>query len=222
MDLSSYVKYLALAAALVGTFLYPHYKHTKAKFFIWIIWYSLLTEVVGAHYYNWFQVPNSKIVYNLFTLVSITFYLWWFRSLLTSAKRRLIVTYFMVLFWLTNILNAIFLSNVLYQDTKYAFVVGVIFLVITICYFFIEMFDKEIVLKIRESMYFWFALGVILFYATFLPFYVTTSFFAKDIASIVPLRIAVFTLNLVMNGCFIIGFLKAKKSANEYPLNESK
>ena len=221
-NLASYVKYLALATALVGTFLYPHYKDTKAKYFIWIIWYGVITEFVGEHYYKWFDQHNSQIIYNLYTLVSITFFLWWFRTLLTSTKRKAFVKYFIFVFWIVNIVNAISLLNVLYQSTRYAYVIGVIFLVITICYFFIEMFNKEVVLKIRDSMYFWFALGVLLFFATFLPFYVTTFFFAKDAISIVPLYVAVFTLNFVMNTCFVIGFLKAKNSAKEHPLTKNK
>ena len=222
MDLGSYVKYLVLVAALVGTFLYPHYRETKAKYFLWIIWYGFITEIVGNYYYSWLDVPNSKIIYNLYTLVSITFFLWWFRSLLTSTKRKKIVKYFLLVFWISNVVNGILLYNVLYQSTKYAFVIGVIFLVITICYFFIEMFNKEVVLKIRDSIYFWFALGVLLFFATFLPFFVTTNFLASQADSYVHLGIAVFTLNIVMNGCFIIGFLKAKHSANEHPLIETK
>lgn len=218
--LGNYVKYLILAAAIVGTIMYPHYKHSKVKYFIFIIWYGVFTEFVGAHYYKWFDQPNSKIVFNLYTLVSITFFLWWFGSLLTNKRRRTTIKYFIVVFWIANVLNAIFLLNVLYQSTKYAFVVGVILLVITICYFFIEMFNKEVVLNIRNSIYFWFALGVLLFFATFLPFYVTTNFFNQNIQSLVPLGVAVFVLNIIMNGCFIVGFTKARKSAMEYPLKQ--
>lgn len=218
--IGSYSKYLALAAALVGTYLYHHIKGTKAKYVVWIIWYGVLTEFVGVYYYSWFERPNA-IVYNIYTLVSITFFLWWFRSLLSSNKRKQIVKYFIGVFWVTNIVNAKLLDNVLYQGTNYAFVVGVILLVITICYFFIEMFNKEIVLNIRDSMYFWFALGVMLFYATFLPFYVTTNFFARNEESFRILGLAVFILNFIMNCCFIFGFTKAKVSADHYPLNES-
>ena len=217
--IGSYSKYLALAAALVGTFLYPHLKGTKAKYVVWMIWYSVLTEFVGEYYYFWFNRPNT-ILYNLYTLVSITFFLWWFRGLLSSNKRKKLVKYFIGVFWVANLINAILLNNVLYQPTNYAFVIGVIFLVITICYFFIEMFNKEVVLNIRDSIYFWFALGVLLFYATFLPFYVTTNFFARSAESFKILGVAVFMLNVIMNCCFILGFMKAKVSADQHTLNQ--
>ena len=214
-------KYLVLAAALVGTFLYTHYKSSKAKYFIWIVWFGFIMDLFGQYYYSWFNQHNSQIVYNIYVLVAITFFLWWFRSLLISKKRKEIVKYFIILFIISNMVNALFLLNVLYQPTTYAYVIGVIFLVITVCYYFIEMFNKEVVLKLRDSMYFWFALGVLSFFATFLPFYITATFFAQSAQTMLPLGVTVFILNVIMNGCFIIGFFKAKHSAKQHPLNQS-
>lgn len=214
-NLRDYSQYLALVVGLLGLFKYQYIKHTKAKYFLYLIWYSIFTEFLGEHFYSFFKLPNY-IVFNFYTLIQITFYLLLFRSFLKILPRKNLIKYFILAFIIFNIIEALSIHNIFEENTTFSFALGVIFLVTSICYYFIELFNSEVVLKIRNSIYFWFALGVILFYATFLPFFIATQFFIQG--DIVPLSLVTFILNFIMYLCFVIGLLNAKHSANEHPI----
>lgn len=213
--LREYSQYLGLAVAIFGILKYQYIKNSKAKYFLFSIWYAVFTELLGKYFYSIFGSQNF-IVFNVYTLVQITFYLWWFRLLLKTPHRKKIVKYFIIIFLMFNVIEVVFIHNAFQENTTFSFALGVIFLVTTICYFFIEIFNSEAVLRIRSSAYFWFSLGVILFFATFLPFFMATQFFLQG--DIVPLSLVTFILNLIMYVCFAIGFFKAKLSANEHPI----
>jgi len=215
-DLRLYSKYLVLAVAIFGTIRYSDIRDTKAKYFLFAIWYIVFTEFLASNFYKLFGLYNYP-VYALFTFLQITFYLWWFRSLLESEKRQKIVVYFIYVYILFCIINAIFIQDVLIESSTYAFAVGLIFLVVTICYYYIEIFKSDLVLRIRSSIYFWFSLGVLLFHATFMPFYFANKFFL--FGDVKLLSIVSFFLCFIMYTCFMIGFIVAKKSAKQHPLN---
>lgn len=215
-ELRLYSKYLVLAVAVLGTFKYKDIADTKAKYFLFSIWYIVITEFVGANFYHWFGKLNYP-VYALYTFVQITFYLWWYRSLLLSVNRRKMIGVFIAVYGVFCIINAIFIQDILIETSNYTFALGVIFLVTTICFYFIEVFNSEKVLKIRSSIYFWFSLGLLLFYATYLPFYFASKFFL--FGDVRLYSVVNFFLCAIMYSCFAIGFFKAKQSAKEHKLD---
>jgi len=214
-ELRSYSKYLVLAIAILGSIKYKDLDGTKAKYFLFSIWYIVITEFVGHYFYSWFNLLNY-VVYNIYTLVQITFFLLWYRSLLESLKRRKVVLIFALIYISFWIINAIFFQNIIYESVRNSFTLGVIFLVTSICYYLVEVFNSERVLSIRRSVYFWFSFGILLFFATYLPFYYANKFFL--FGDVRLLSLVNFILCVVMYLSFGVGILNAKHSANEHKL----
>ncbi|MEM6722195.1 MAG: hypothetical protein AAF611_22905 [Bacteroidota bacterium] len=201
-------EYLALAVFVYGCYTYSSYANTKAKYFIYSILYAVVTEFFGGYYYKLFGMKNYP-VFNTYTIVQLTFFLWWFRLMLNSKNRRKIVFLFIILYWIFSIWNIIFGQDFLLAFQSYTYGVGTVFLLITICFYFVETFSRDSMLRITDSTIFWFTLGILLFYATYMPFMFASKLFLnvdKWIYSLV-----LFSLNIIMYSCYTIGFYKSYK-----------
>jgi len=208
-ELRLYSKYLALVVAIVGLYKYNDYAHTKAKYFLFSVWYIVFTEFLGTYFYKWFGMVNYS-VYNTYMLVQLSFYLWWIRTLIESRFKRKIIAIFLTIFVITHLVDDIFIHSFLYESSNYGYTAGVIFVVITICLYLIEQFNSEKVLTITNSKYFWFLLGILIFNATYLPFKIAIKYFL--FGDIRPLSAVNFALCVILYSCFLVGFLKAKPS----------
>lgn len=205
-------KYLALVVLIFGLYSYKSYSNSKAKYFIYSILFSVVTEFFGSVFTKIFDHVNFA-VYNVYTIIQITFFLWWFQLLLESKNRKKIVKIFILLYWIFSIWNIFYGQSFLLGFQSYTYGIGVIFLLIAICFYFIETFSKDIILNITDSTIFWFVLGILLFYGTFMPFMFASELFLnvdKWIYSLV-----LFSLNFIMYSCYAIGFYKSYKRTKE-------
>ncbi|WP_420573773.1 hypothetical protein [Kordia sp.] len=211
-DIRFLSKYLALVVLIYGLYNYKNYANTKAKYFIFSILYAVLTEFFGSNFHKWFGIVNYP-VYNVFIIVQLSFYLWWFQTLLESLSRKKIVRLSIFIYLTFSLLNIIYWQDFFLGYQTYTYGIGVILVLLSICFYFIETFNKDTILSITDSVLFWFALGVLLFYGTFMPFMFASKLFLtidKWIYSLV-----VFVLNVIMYSCFAVGFYKSYKNIKE-------
>jgi hypothetical protein len=214
-ELRSFTGYLALATLIYGCISYKNYSKTNAKYFIYCILFSVIVEFVslyfesfGKWYSSIFGNTNFPIA-NIFTIVQISFFLWWIRLILNSRNRKRIVGLLLIAYLLFAVLNTMYGQMFMTGLQTYTYAVGVIFLLIAISFYFVESFNKETMLRITDSIKFWFILGVLLFYGTFMPFYFAFHVFLKGDQRI--LSLVLFVLNAIMYICFSIGFYKSNK-----------
>lgn len=214
-ELRSFTGYLALATLIYGCITYRNYSNTNAKYFIYCILYSVITEFVslyfkffGTWYSNIFGDTNYPIA-NIFTIVQISFFLWWIRLILNSRSRKKVIVFLLVGYLIFATLNTMYGQDFMIGLQTYTYAVGVIFLLIAISFYFIESFNKETMLRITDSIKLWFILGVLLFYGTFMPFFFAFNVFLKGDQRI--LSLVLFVLNAIMYACFSIGFYKSNK-----------
>jgi hypothetical protein len=77
----------------------------------------------------------------------------------------------------------------------------------------VEIFNSDRVLYYKKSIYFWFVLGILIFHVPYMPFMLAVKLFIKgDIQGLYS--VVLFTLNLLMYSCFIIGFIWSEKRFN--------
>jgi len=217
-ELRSFTGYLALATLIYGCIAYRNYSNTNAKYFIYCILFSVITEFVslyftsfGTWYSDIFGDTNLPIA-NIFTIVQISFFLWWIRSILNSKNRKQVASFLFIGYLVFATLNTVYGQDFMTGLQTYTYAVGVIFLLVVISFYFIESFNKETMLRITDSIRFWFILGVLLFYGTFMPFYFAFHVFLKGDQRI--LSLVLFVLNAIMYACFSIGFYKSYKNTN--------
>lgn len=211
-DLRFCIIYLALLSSLVGFRFYHKLPNNKAKFVLYIIVFSFLTEFIGKYFTSWTGLINFP-VYNIYMLASFSAYILLLYALLQKLACKRIAISFLITFYFFYFFNLYYFQ---YQnDTVFtnSFALGVIFVLLLSCCYFVEIFNSEKILNFKKSIYFWFILGILLFHVPFLPFMLAIKWFLiKNDESIFSL--VLFILNLLMNSCFIIGFLWSEKRYN--------
>ncbi len=210
-DIRFLSKYLALVVLIYGLYNYKNYSKSKAKYFIFFILFAVVTEFFGSVFYKLFNHVNF-VVYNVFTIVQLTLFLWWYQLILNSKRRKNILRLCMIIYLIFAICNCFIWENILVANQIYTFILGVLFVIVAISFYFIESFNKETILNITDSIYFWFSLGVLLFYGTFMPFMISVKLFLVGGQSV--LGIVTFILNIIMYLCFAIGFYKSRNKNN--------
>jgi hypothetical protein len=218
-ELRSFTGYLALATLIFGCIAYKNYSRTNAKYFVYSILFSVVIEFTslyfksfGDFYSNIFGQTNYPIA-NIFTIVQITFFLWWIRFILNSKDRKRVVGALIIIYLVLALLNTIYGQFFMTGLQTYTYAIGVIFLLIAIGFYFVESFNKETIFNVTDSIQFWFILGVLLFYGTFMPFMFAFELFLQGDQRIFSL--VLFFLNFIMYSCFIVGFYKTYKIQNQ-------
>ncbi len=211
-NLRFYVIYITIAATIVGLFYYKKLPNKKAKSLLALIFISFLSEFIGRYFYPWFGLKNY-IVINLYILIALSSYIILLGALLKNKLNKRISSVLLLLANVSFIINMIYLQDIFSEMLGYFYAFGTTSVLILSSLYFVEMFNSNKVLHYRKSIYFWYVLGILLFYVPFLPFLVASKMFLfKDLGSL--FSIVLFVLNLLMYGSFIIGFIWSQKKYN--------
>ncbi|MFD2940371.1 hypothetical protein [Flavobacterium notoginsengisoli] len=210
--LRSYIIYLALLSGIVGLFSLPKLPGNKAKFLVLLIWFSIITEIVGYYFTQWTGLLNYY-VYNFYMFASFSAYILLLRALLTKQNNRIASIVFLTLFIITYCLNLLYFKNDMNRSFTYSFAIGVLLVLILSCLYLIEIFNSEKILNFKKSVFFWYVLGILVFHVPFTPFMLAINWFLiKQDESIFSL--VLFILNFLAHSCFIIGFIWSEKKYN--------
>ncbi|KQS53589.1 hypothetical protein CLV50_2004 [Flavobacterium lindanitolerans] len=211
-DLRFYCIYLALLAGIVGLLFYNKLPGNKAKSLLGMIFFSVLTEFVGSNLTRWTGWINYG-VYNFYMLVSLSYYLLLLKYLLVQRSHRRLVDVFLAVFILFYFANFIFIQKNISETFTYSFTLGVLFVLLMSCLYLVEIFNSKKILNFSKSVFFWFILGVLLLHVPYLPFMLAIKWFLIESNESVY-SLVLFILNVLMYGCFIIGFIWSEKKYN--------
>ncbi|RZJ53790.1 MAG: hypothetical protein EOO44_07295 [Flavobacterium sp.] len=210
--LRSYIVYLALLSGTVGLLHLHKLPSNKAKFLLLLIWFSVLTEVVGYYFTQWTGLLNYY-VYNFYMFVTFVAYIVLLRSLLQKITNRISAALFLILFIVSFFLNILYFKEDINHSFTYSFAIGVILVMLLSCLYLVEIFNSDKILNFKKSVFFWYILGILVFHVPFLPFMLAINWFLiKQDESVFSL--VLFILNFLAHGCFIIGFVWSEKKYN--------
>ena len=209
-NLSLYIIYLALLSAIPGIFFYFKLPNNKAKSILFFIWIAFIIDFIGLHCT---KLTIKYPIYNLYILISFSYYIILLKLLLTKIKNKKIALSFIVVFIGIYFINILFIQNNLTTTFTNVFAIGVIMILFLSCLYLLEIFSSEKILNFKKSIYFWFILGVLAFHVPFLPYMMAIHFFLIDNNNTI-FNFVLFILNLLMHSCFLIGFICSEKKYN--------
>ncbi|WP_416442948.1 hypothetical protein ACH3O9_18520 [Leeuwenhoekiella sp. A16] len=212
-ELSSYSQYLELIAAVIGIIKYNHFKHTKLKYVLFFLCYVALNEFFAGMCYPVLGIPNY-IPYNIYYLVHFAFFLWWYSSLMFTRSRRNILLILLLIYTIFWLIDAIFIQNFSYEFLNNSYTLGAVLITVAACFYFIEMLNRDVVMHITSSPYFWVSFGLLVYCVTYLPFEVAITFMVKENLAI--WSVVLFIINSLQYCCFAIAFIKTHKSYTEH------
>lgn len=216
-ELGSYSQYLELIAAAIGIVKYKEFKNFHFKYVLFFLVYVVLNEFLAGVSYQFFGLSNV-LLYNIYVLIHFAFFLAWYHSLLQVQHRKNIVKAFFIGYLILWFLDAFMIEDFVTQYTAYSFSVGTLFLIITVAFYFIEMLNREVVMHVTKSPYFWVSFGILVYCITYLPFYVTLLFLSKE--NPIILSVMLFLINCIQYCCFSIAFIRADHHTIEHPLEK--
>ncbi|UMB53019.1 hypothetical protein MKD41_11820 [Lutibacter sp. A64] len=180
------------------------------KLFLAFNAYSLLTEISGFIFGVMLKI-NTFPLFNTWNLINHFFYLFFFLHLLKNRFKKNLIKFIIGSYALFTIIVIAFYYDFINKFLYLNIVIGSILIVIAVLIYFSGLLQSDEILSIKKSMFFWISLGVLLFNIGFIPVYIIAEFISfGGIYNIVALF-----LNLLMVGCFVIGFILSEKVYNK-------
>ncbi|MDH7445442.1 hypothetical protein [Aquimarina sp. 2201CG14-23] len=194
--------------AIVGTIFFYKYKDAKfLRYFIFFIWYVATNELVGL--YIKLDSGVNAIIYNIYNAVNFTFFLLLYRYYFKNEKNKKLALYFSIIYLSSFVINGFF-ENYLSEYQRFPYILGALFLVITILLYFFEILNSEKVLNAKKNLLIWISVGLLMYFVGNLPFRILRNYY-QELTDATVLFLVNITLTVIMNTCFIIGFIWSDK-----------
>jgi len=189
---------------------------SSVKFFV--LWYITLTEFTaryasdndvlgffnekGVHYNHWF--------YNLLNIISFSTFFYIYLKSINTKKYKLWIKIFFIIYIISVVINWLFIQNFAFEMSEIPKIIGSIFLIISILFYFIELLRSEEIVTFHKTLLFWVSVGLLLFYTGTIPFGLKVNGYAL-IPGIHKLFLIVYVLAITMYLTFTFGFIWSKK-----------
>ncbi len=204
------VTLLELLAAIFALVHYDKYKGSKEGIFLYFLWYTFLLDVTGAVLGYGFE-QNNIWLYNAYTITSFSFYFYWYSTILERKGPKIAIPIFVAVFVIVAVAS-LFVQKWL-EYHSYTFATGALFvLVLTVIHFY-QLLRSDEVLNIKHKLSFWISTGLLLFYMGMIPLMLLSKYLGFGGGSY---YIILVSLNAILYGCYIIGFVWTKKKYNRF------
>ncbi|AUP77600.1 hypothetical protein C1H87_02250 [Flavivirga eckloniae] len=200
---------LEFITAIVALIHYKKYAHSTERYFLHFLWFTFLVDSILGALLSYFKIDNTWVYYS-YTGISFLFFYRWYYSILIHNMYKKITIALSAVFVILYILNGLYTE---YQE--YSFVIGASFLLILAVFHLHQLFNSSYTLKIKYKLSFWITTALVLFNISMIPFMLLSKYFNVLINNSAFTIILVF-LNMVLYGCYIIGFTWTKKKYNHF------
>ncbi|PKV49377.1 hypothetical protein ATE84_1399 [Aquimarina sp. MAR_2010_214] len=202
--------FIELLTAIIGTIYQKKYKKTKLNNFIYLIWYTAINELfTGIYLRRSLDIEEARILYNIFYLINFSYYFFLFKSYIVNKEYKKAINIFYSLYIISLVING-FYQNYLIQLQIIPYIIAACFLIITIIFYYIEILKSKKVLRIEKNLLFWISIGLLIHSIGQIPFRILRNYYVSLTDGFVSFLTTV-TLTIIMNLCFIIGFIWSDK-----------
>ncbi|WP_132065776.1 hypothetical protein [Aquimarina spinulae] len=199
---------LEALTAIVATIYYYKYKNTHVlKYFIFLLWYVAINEIIGLYIRseNW----DNVLLINIYNVINFTYILILYRSYLNEKKSKKIALILCITYLIIFIING-FYENYFIKFQSIPYIIAAFAVIITISLYFREILNSEKVLNAKRNLLFWISVGLLIYFVGNIPFRILRNYY-NELTDATILFLVNFTLTVIMNICFIIGFIWSKK-----------
>ena len=207
------INLLQLITAIIALVYFKNYKNSTEKYFLLFLWVTFITDFSCGILSDYFLV-NLYRIYNIYTGISILFYFYWYYSLLKLKLNTKLTFLFSVIYVIVFILN-FFQTSPSDGYIDYTFVIGAVFIVILTGFYLYELANSNTIILTKYKLSFWIALALILFYVGMVPFMLLSKYF-NIWGESNTFFIILLCLNVILYGCYCIGFIWTKKKYNHF------
>lgn len=208
--LRNFTLQIEIITAIFATIYFRKYKKSYLKYFLIILWYIVINEITGFYIREYLNKSNA-IIYNIYYVVNFTFLLSVYRNFTISKTYKKCINIFIITYWITCIIN-LFYEDCLTEPQIIPYILASSFLIVSILMYFIEILKSEQILNITKNLLFWISIGLLLFHIGYIPYKIIQKFSPiESIMTLEKLRSIFYSLILILNICYIIGFIWSHK-----------
>jgi hypothetical protein len=228
LEFIDYIKYaipvyaVELLAAIAGIFYLlkvPAY-NLVTKYFIWFLWFTVMIELIGSYapiaYFTDYdylsfvkdtRFEKNKWLYNFYSLVSASFYTYYFGTFIKSKNWKLILKFLLIAFIVSSVLNLIFSDVLFEEDSKYVNLGGTFLIFFAVILFYFDLLKSDRLLNLKRFLPLYVSIGVMIFYLCVTPLSIFSDYFNSENSLFVKLQVHLILFsNIFMYSFFILGF----------------
>ncbi|MBQ0734155.1 hypothetical protein [Aquimarina celericrescens] len=224
------INFFEIVAAVSGTiFLIKCRGSNHSRYLVYFLWFTVFFELIfawlpyGVEIYESLAFLRNSIfeeniwIYNLYDIVSFSFYMIFFISFIERQKIRKMAMIAVSSFVIYLILSLIFFVDFSTEVSSINFSLGSLILLIIIASFFFQMLQSEKILNFYKIIPFYIGIGALIFHLSVAPILIYSKYYsnAKSPEFVKVYDLILTTANIFMYTCYTIGFiicLKKKKS----------
>lgn len=208
--LRSFTLQIEIITAIFASIYYYKYKNSYLKYFLILLWYIVFNEIAGYCIREYF-IKNNSIIYNIYYVVNFTFLFSVYRNFISNKSFKKYINFFIIIYWICCVIN-LFYEDCFSNAQIVPYIIASVFLIISILMYFIEILKSEQILKINRGLLFWISIGLLLFHIGYIPYKIIQKFSnIESIQELEALRSIFYSLILILNICYIIGFIWSHK-----------
>lgn len=195
---------LEVVTAICATIFYNKYKKTKfLKFIVFFLWYIVCNDFLGLYLRN--KGEDNTILYNIYNLINFSFFFLLYQHYMQNKYRRTTVRLFGLIYIFAFIINSLF-ENYFEKHQSIPYLIGAIFLLITIVFYFVELLNSEQVLYANRNLLFWISVGQLIYFVGNIPFRFLRNYYDEVTDATLALLVNL-SVGATMYICYIFGFI---------------
>ncbi len=200
---------LELLAAIFAIIFFKKYVRSNERYFLFFLWFTFIMDATGVVRTQVFSL-ESKLLYSIFTMTGFLFYFYWYYIILKTKIFKRVALLSTTLFIVITVITYVFPEL---QEQGYAFVTASISLLVLTFFHFYQLLTGDDVLIVKYKLSFWISTALLLFYIGILPLMLLAEYIEINGMSY---NIILLSLNVILYGCYIIGFIWTKKEYNRF------
>lgn len=207
------ITFLQVMTAIIGTFYYYKYNNSSLKYFLILLWYTVFNDYFAVLYLRYVDDSSNVVLYNVYQIIRfcITFLI--YRMAIESRRSKEIITAFILLYLSSVVVNSCY--EIFLQDYfVITFIIGAIFIVISISLYFSEILNSNKIIYINKLLLFWISVALLVYFVPSIPFYVVRKYYINS-PTIPYIYFLNYFLVFVINLIFIAGFIWSEKEQKD-------
>ena len=207
---------IALSVAIpVGMITYRKSNPGYLRIFPFFLLLTLLTELLGELYQD--PGKNNIIIFNLFTILEFSFYLFFFKSVIPSNSIKKAISITQIFLPIICLVNVFFIQgrNVFHTHT---YTISCIVMVVYGIIYFYQLFNQEKKINLLREPAFWVSIDIVFFFISAFSIMGALNYISTLSHKMSYLLQSVFhMLNVLFYCLFIIAFLCQKNILKSSP-----
>jgi len=225
------INILEISVAISGSFFLYKNPNTSIinRYLVYFLWFTFFTEMIGkyaaiAYFTNYEYLgfikdtvfERSFWLYNIYTIISFSFFGYYFITLLHSDKLKKKFLFINILYLIVGVINLI-VSDIFFKgNSVYTSIAGTILFLSIIIFFYFDLLQSDIILDIKKHLPIYISIGVLVYFLCLTPLDIFSQYYKTANKIYVKLRSNIFLFaNIFMYSTFIIGFLVCAKGTQD-------